>query len=290
MQIIHPLADMTSWSREIIASGKTIALVPTMGYFHEGHLRLMRLAGSLADHVVVSLFVNSLQFGPGEDLSRYPRDLDKDAGLAENEKVDILFVPSDKDMYSPEFNARVLVDGITDTLCGKQRPHHFAGVTTVVAKLFNIIKPHYAVFGQKDFQQLSVIRKMVRDLNWDITIVGHPIVREDDGLAMSSRNTYLSDEERSRALCLFNAIRHAKARFAEGVVDAKRLKSEIRDIIATNSGVSIDYISVVDKDTLSAKKEIDSRSVLALAVRVGGTRLIDNCFMASDTEAINRQW
>jgi len=287
MQIIRPLTDMTNWSREIITSGKTIALVPTMGYFHEGHLRLMRLAGSLADHVVVSLFVNSLQFGPGEDLSRYPRDLKRDAGLAENEKVDILFVPSDKDMYSPEFNARVLVDGITDTLCGKQRPHHFAGVTTVVAKLFNIIKPHYAVFGQKDFQQLSVIRKMVRDLNWDIKIVGHPIVREDDGLAMSSRNTYLSGDERSRALCLFKAIQHAKARFADGVVDAEQLKSEIRDIIAPNSGVSIDYISVVDKDTLSAKKEIDSRSVLALAVRVGGTRLIDNCFMGSDTEAIN---
>ena len=287
MQIIRPLTDMTNWSREIITSGKTIALVPTMGYYHEGHLRLMRLAGSLADHVVVSLFVNSLQFGPGEDLSRYPRDLKRDAGLAENEKVDILFVPSDKDMYSPEFNARVLVDGITDTLCGKQRPHHFAGVTTVVAKLFNIIKPHYAVFGQKDFQQLSVIRKMVRDLNWDIKIVGHPIVREDDGLAMSSRNTYLSGDERSRALCLFKAIQHAKARFADGVVDAEQLKSEIRDIIAPNSGVSIDYISVVDKDTLSDKKEIDSRSVLALAVRVGGTRLIDNCFMGSDTEAIN---
>ena len=287
MQIIRPLTDLTNWSREIITSGKTIALVPTMGYFHEGHLRLMRLAGSLADHVVVSLFVNSLQFGPGEDLSRYPRDLKRDAGLAENEKVDILFVPSDKDMYSPEFNARVLVDGITDTLCGKQRPHHFAGVTTVVAKLFNIIKPHYAVFGQKDFQQLSVIRKMVRDLNWDIKIVGHPIVREDDGLAMSSRNTYLSGDERSRALCLFKAIQHAKARFADGVVDAEQLKSEIRDIIAPNSGVSIDYISVVDKDTLSDKKEIDSRSVLALAVRVGGTRLIDNCFMGSDTEAIN---
>jgi pantoate--beta-alanine ligase len=190
-------------------------------------------------------------------------------------------------MYSPEFNARVLVDGITDTLCGKQRPHHFAGVTTAVAKLFNIIKPHYAVFGQKDFQQLSVIRKMVRDLNWDMKIVGHPIVREDDGLAMSSRNTYLSGDERSRALCLFKAIQHAKARFADGVVDAEQLKSEIRDIIATNSGVSIDYISVVDKDTLSDKKEIDSRSVLALAVRVGGTRLIDNCIMASDTDAIN---
>ncbi|KPJ99879.1 MAG: pantoate--beta-alanine ligase [Desulfobacterales bacterium SG8_35] len=287
MQIIHPLADMTRWSREVIASGKTIALVPTMGYFHEGHLNLMRLAGRLADQVVVSLFVNSLQFGPGEDFRRYPRDLKRDAGLAENEKVDILFVPVAEDMYSPDFNARVRVGGITETLCGKDRPGHFEGVTTVVAKLFNIIKPHYAVFGQKDFQQLSVISKMVRDLNWDIEIVSHPIVREPDGLAMSSRNIYLSSEERGKALCLFNAIQHARKRFAEGLKDASRLKSEIRDVISAISGLGIDYISVVDKDTLSEKEMIDAQSVLALAVRVGGTRLIDNCFMGYDSEASN---
>lgn len=283
MQIIHPLVDMTCWSREIISSGKTVALVPTMGYFHEGHLSLMRLAGQLADKVVVSLFVNSLQFGPNEDLSRYPRDLDRDAAMAENEKVDILFVPSDREMYSADFNARVMVGGITETLCGKQRPGHFEGVTTVVAKLFNIVKPHFAVFGQKDFQQLSVIRKMTSDLNWDIEIVGHPIVREDDGLAMSSRNTYLSSEERSKALCLYSAVSHAQQRFAEGLRDADRLKSEIRGIISANSGVNIDYISVVDKDTLSDKEVIDRESVLALAVRVGGTRLIDNCFMGNDS-------
>jgi pantoate--beta-alanine ligase len=284
MQIIYPLADMTHWSREVIARGRTIALVPTMGYFHEGHLKLMRLAGRLADHVVVSLFINSLQFGPSEDLSRYPRDLERDTRMAENEKVDILFVPSDKDMYSPDFNARVLVGGITDTLCGKQRPGHFEGVTTVVAKLFNIVKPHFAVFGQKDFQQLSVIRKMVRDMNWDLEIIEHPIVREDDGLAMSSRNVYLSSEERRKALCLYESIQYTKARFAEGVTGASQLKSEIRDIISANSGVSIDYISVVDKDTLIDKEILDSQSVLALAVKVGRTRLIDNCFMGSDTE------
>jgi len=284
MQIIHPLADMTGWSNEVIASGKTLALVPTMGCFHEGHLSLMRLAGRLADQVVVSLFVNSLQFGPSEDFSRYPRDLERDARMAENEKVDILFVPTDRDIYSPDFNARVRVDGITDTLCGKQRPVHFEGVTTVVAKLFNIIKPHYAVFGQKDFQQLSVIRKMVRDLNWDIEIIAHPIVREADGLAMSSRNIYLSGEERSKALCLYNAIQHTRVRFAGGETDAAQLKAEIHDIITANSGVSIDYISVVDKDTLSDKEVVDSQSVLALAVRVGRTRLIDNCFLGNDTE------
>jgi len=287
MQIIHHLADMTRWSNEVIAGGKALALVPTMGYFHAGHLSLMRQAGRLADHVVVSLFVNSLQFGPREDLSRYPRDLQRDARLAENEKVDILFVPTSEEMYAPDFNTRVRVNGITDTLCGQQRPTHFEGVTTVVAKLFNIIKPHCAVFGQKDFQQLSVIRKMVRELNWDIEIFAHPIVREDDGLAMSSRNTYLSSEERSKALCLNKAIQHAKARFAEGLDGSDLLISEIRDIISANSGVNIDYISVVDKDTLSDKEVIDSQSVLALAIKVGGTRLIDNCFMGSDSQISN---
>ena len=253
MQTIHPLADMTSWSNEVITGGSTIALVPTMGYFHEGHLSLMRLASRLADRVVVSLFVNSLQFGPGEDLSRYPRDLARDSRMAADEKVDVLFVPTEREMYTPDFNVRVRVEGITDTLCGKQRPGHFEGVTTVVAKLFNIVKPHIAVFGQKDFQQLSVIRKMVRDLNWDIEIVGHPIVREEDGLAMSSRNTYLSSEEREKSLCLYKAIQHAKTRFNNGPTDAELLKSEIRDIILANSGVSLDYISVVDKDNLSDK-------------------------------------
>jgi len=278
MQIIHSPADMTRWSNELIAGGSTIALVPTMGYFHEGHLSLMRMASRLADRVVVSLFVNSLQFGPTEDLSRYPRDMDRDRGMAEAEKVDVLFVPSDKEMYPEDFNARVLVGNITDTLCGRQRPGHFEGVTTVVAKLFNIVKPHIAVFGQKDFQQLCVIRKMVRDLDWDIEIIAHPIVREEDGLAMSSRNTYLDNDERNKALCLHKAILHAKARFKEGMTDAEMLKSEIHGIIAANSGVAVDYIAVVDKDDLSEKKTIDTDSVLALAAKVGRTRLIDNCF------------
>ena len=287
MQTIHPLADMTRWSNEVIGSGSTIALVPTMGYFHEGHLELMRSASRLADRVVVSLFVNSLQFGPSEDLDSYPRDLARDSSMAADEKVDILFVPTDREMYEPDFNARVRVDGIIETLCGKQRPAHFEGVTTVVAKLFNIVKPHIAIFGQKDFQQFCVIRKMARDLNWDIEIVAHPIVREEDGLAMSSRNTYLSREERGKGLCLHKAIQHAKKRFDNGLTGAELLKSEIHDIISAYSGVSIDYISVVDKNNLSDKEVIDSKSVLALAVRVGRTRLIDNCFLGNDTETSN---
>lgn len=287
MQIIRQLADMTIWSRETTKHGETIALIPTMGYFHDGHLSLMRMAGRLADKVVVSLFVNSLQFGPTEDLDRYPRDLERDTRMAQNEKVEVLFVPSDRDMYSTDFNAQVIVGDITDTLCGRQRPGHFEGVTTVVAKLFNIIKPDIAVFGQKDFQQLSVIRKMVRDLNWDVEIVGHPIVRENDGLAMSSRNTYLSKEERLKALCLYNAVRHAKRRVTEGITDVDLLKDEIRDIILANSGVDIDYISIVDKDTISNKSIIDSNSVVVLAVRIGSTRLIDNCFLRNNTEPSN---
>ncbi len=287
MQIIHPLADMTRWSEDVLIRGETIALVPTMGYFHEGHLSLMRLAGRLADHVVVSLFVNSIQFAPGEDLNRYPRDLENDTRLAANEKVDVLFVPSDSEMYENGGTTRVRVEGITAVLCGRQRPSHFEGVTTVVAKLFNITKPHFAVFGEKDFQQLAVIRRMTRDLNWNIDIVGHPIVRESDGLAMSSRNAYLSGEERQSACCLYRAIEQARASFAAGVRDAARLQAEVRDTLLANPDISIDYIALVDQHSLAAIEEADAETVLALAVRVGTTRLIDNGFLAGDTEKSN---
>ena len=278
---------MTRWSEDVLFRGETIALVPTMGYFHEGHLSLMRLAGRLADHVVVSLFVNSIQFAPGEDLNRYPRDLENDTRLAANEKVDVLFVPSDSEMYENGDSTRVRVEGITAVLCGRQRPSHFEGVTTVVAKLFNITKPHFAVFGEKDFQQLAVIRRMTRDLNWNIDIVGHPIVRESDGLAMSSRNAYLSGEERQSACCLYRAIEQARASFAAGVRDVPRLQAEVRDTLLANPDVSIDYIALVDQHSLAAIEEADAETVLALAVRVGTTRLIDNGFLAGDTEKSN---
>ncbi len=287
MQIIHPLADMTRWSEDVLIRGETIALVPTMGYFHEGHLSLMRLAGRLADHVVVSLFVNSIQFAPGEDLNRYPRDLENDTRLAANEKVDVLFVPSDSEMYENGGTTRVRVEGITAVLCGRQRPSHFEGVTTVVAKLFNITKPHFAVFGEKDFQQLAVIRRMTRDLNWNIDIVGHPIVRESDGLAMSSRNAYLSGEERQSACCLYRAIEQARASFAAGVRDVPRLQAEVRDILLANPDVSIDYIALVDQHSLAEIKEADAETGLALAVRVGNTRLIDNGFLGTDNVKSN---
>ena len=287
MRIIRRSAEMTHWSSGIVAGGNSVALVPTMGYFHEGHLSLMRKAAKLAEHVVVSLFVNSLQFGPQEDLGTYPRDFERDSRVAADENVDVLFAPTDEEMYASDFNSRVIVEGLTHTLCGRQRPGHFEGVTTVVAKLFNIVKPSFAVFGQKDFQQLTVIRKMVKDLNWDTEIIGHPIVREYDGLAMSSRNTYLSEKERTDALCLYRSLVHARARFRAGLTDTEQLKIEVRDIILASPGVSIDYISVVDKDTLKDQKNMDMNSVLALAVRVGRTRLIDNCYLGKGPEQAN---
>ena len=279
MEVIRSLADMTGWSKRLTAGGKTIALVPTMGYFHEGHLRLMRMAVAQADTVVVSLFVNAMQFGPREDLARYPRDFDRDRQLAENEGVDVLFAPSAEEIYPPGFNSLVRVEDITATLCGKQRPGHFEGVTTVVAKLFHIVKPDMAIFGEKDFQQLSVIRKMVKDLDWNIEIIGHPIVREADGLAMSSRNIYLSHEERLKALSLYRAIEHARLRVREGLMDAAQLRDEVKDIIQASAGVTIDYVSIVDSLSLAYKNTIDKQSVLAMAVKVGNTRLIDNCFL-----------
>ena len=282
MEVIRSLAEMTGWSKRLTAGGKTIALVPTMGYFHEGHLRLMRMAVTQADTVVVSLFVNAMQFGPQEDLARYPRDFDRDRQLAENQGVDVLFSPSAEGMYPPGFGSLVRVEDMTATLCGKQRPGHFEGVTTVVAKLFHIVKPDMAIFGEKDFQQLSVIRKMVNDLDWDIDIIGHPIVREADGLAMSSRNIYLSPEERVKALSLYRAIEHSRLRVRDGLTDAGRLKDEIKAIIQASAEVTIDYVSIVDSLNLADKKTIDKQSVLALAVKFGNTRLIDNCFLCSE--------
>ena len=281
MEVIRPVAEMTGWSKTLTADGKTIALVPTMGFFHEGHLSLMRMAAAKADVVVVSLFVNAMQFGPQEDLDRYPRDFDRDWQLAEKEGVDVLFVPEGEDMYPDGFNSLVRVGDITKTLCGKQRPGHFEGVTTVVAKLFHIVKPDVAIFGEKDFQQLAVIRKMVRDLDWDIEIIGHPIVREADGLAMSSRNVYLSHGERQQALSLNRAIEHSRKRVGEGLTDAGRLIDEVIDVIQPSDEVVIDYVNIVDSLSLADMNTIDRQSVLAMAVKVGRTRLIDNCFLYS---------
>ena len=275
MEIIRTPAEMTAWANQVLADGQTIGLVPTMGFFHEGHLCLMRKAREKADRTVVSLFVNPIQFGANEDLGRYPRDFFRDCQLADAEGVDVLFAPEVQAMYPAEASTRVIVSGLTEGLCGASRPGHFSGVTTVVAKLFHIIKPHCAVFGRKDFQQLAVIERMAADLNWDAEIIGHPIVREADGLAMSSRNTYLSAQERQAALCLFRAIGHARRRVRTGLVEAKVLLLEAEELLQQEA-VAIEYVSIVDQATLRPQAVLQKGAVLAMAIKVGATRSIDN--------------
>jgi len=279
MEIVCSPAAMAAWADTVRAEGGTISLVPTMGFFHDGHLALMRKACDIADQVVVSLFVNPIQFGPNEDLARYPRAFERDAELAAATGVAVLFAPTAEEVYPAGFRTKVSVSGLTETLCGVSRPGHFDGVTTVVAKLFHMVKPHLAVFGAKDFQQLAVIRKMVADLNWDVNIIAHPIVREKDGLAMSSRNTYLSGEERTKALCLSRALQLARERVAAGERDAARLREEILQYIIAYGDVTIDYVAIVDAETLVSCDTITAGSLLALAVRIGRTRLIDNTLL-----------
>ncbi len=274
MEIIKTGAAMTAWSNEKIAGGESIALVPTMGFFHAGHLALMAAAGKMANQVVVSLFVNPIQFGENEDLDCYPRNFAGDCELAEQEGVDVIFAPSPVEMYPPGFQTAIEVKKLSLPLCGADRPGHFTGVATVVGKLFNLVKPQFAVFGEKDLQQLAIIRQMVGDLNWDIKIVGHPIVREADGLALSSRNSYLNSEERQTGLCLNRSLELARQMAGNGEKSAARLIAAIKKNIP--SAVTIDYVSIVQADTLADSHEIDQDSILALAVKVGRTRLIDN--------------
>lgn len=281
MKIIRQPQRMTAWSKEQAVAGGIIGFVPTMGFFHEGHLALMRRAGESADLVAVSLFVNPTQFGPHEDLSAYPRDFEQDCTLAKNVGVDVIFAPEAEDMYPAGFNSTVTVgEELTGQLCGASRPGHFAGVATVVSKLFNIVRPDLAVFGEKDFQQLAVIRKMTADLNLGVEIIGHPIVREKDGLAMSSRNTYLQEEERKSALSLSRSLAMARKMAAKGERDAQLLTVAVKQFILSFSGTAVDYISFVDQFTLEPVEQVDENTVLALAVQINGkVRLIDNGFI-----------
>jgi pantoate--beta-alanine ligase len=279
MEIITTTQQMKDWSAGRSSTGLSIALVPTMGYFHDGHLALMRMAAQMAETVVVSLFVNPIQFVPGEDLDRYPRNLARDRTLAESAGVDALFVPTVTEMYPEEPRTRITVSGLTEKLCGSSRPGHFDGVCTVVAKLFNIIQPDLAIFGRKDFQQLAVIRRMVADLNFNLKIVSHQIVREADGLAMSSRNSYLSPTERSTASCLYLALQKAREQVAAGVTDTKVIVRGAEQYINKHENTAIEYISIVNADTLEEQHQVGPDSLMALAVRVGSTRLIDNDFL-----------
>lgn len=276
MDIFESPRQMTEWSESIRADGKTIALVPTMGSFHQGHLSLMRMAASQCDHVVVSLFVNPIQFGAGEDLEKYPANFFKDIRLAEQQGVSVLFAPRPEQMYLENHSSFLRVEDITETLCGLSRPGHFKGVATVVAKLFNIAQPHCAIFGEKDFQQLAVIKRMVRDLNWNVRIIPHPIVRENDGLAMSSRNSYLSGQERKTARNIYRSILLARELCGKGVVETRILSEKLTTFLQGVDNLFIEYINFVNADSLKDTPVVDTDTVLALAVRVGTTRLIDN--------------
>ena len=260
------------------SQGKRIGVVPTMGYLHEGHLSLVRLAKQHADVIIATIFVNPTQFAPNEDFAKYPRDIERDKRLAESAGTDFLFTPETKEMYPNGYSTYVSVEQITTVLEGKIRPTHFRGVVTVVAKLLNVTKPHVAVFGQKDAQQAAVIKQMVRDLNFDVEIIVAPIVRESDGLAMSSRNVYLSSSERKQATVLYRSLQHAKQSIEHGQHECNAVITEMRNMISAEPSANIDYISVANAATLSecsALKQGD-HVLISLAVRFGATRLIDN--------------
>jgi pantoate--beta-alanine ligase len=278
-QRIVRVREMQAWAEHERAAGRRIGLVPTMGALHEGHLSLVRIARGRADRVVVSIFVNPTQFGPEEDLARYPRDLEEDLARLRPYGVDVVFCPCVEEMYPPGDATRVEVRGLTEGLCGRSRPGHFRGVTTVVARLFLAVKPHLAVFGEKDYQQLLVIRRMVRDLHFDLEVIEGPTVREPDGLAMSSRNLYLGAEARRQASVLNAALQQARERHQAGERDASRLIAALRERITKQPLAEVDYIECRDAGTLEPLERIDRRAVLALAARFEGTRLIDHTIL-----------
>lgn len=278
MRIFKNAEKVQSWSLEQHISGNSIGLVPTMGYLHTGHLSLVALAKSECDIVVVSIFVNPTQFGPNEDFGQYPRDANGDVSMCEEYGVDAVFIPDVDEMYAEDASVYVDENALSLGLCGGSRPGHFTGVCTVVAKLFNIVLPHSAFFGQKDYQQCAVIRRMVRDLNFPVDIRIAPIVREEDGLAVSSRNVYLSAEEREQALAVCTSLELAHEQFFAGESNAEVMKKLIRETLH-NSALDIDYVEIVDGADLSPVAEVEMGDVALVAVYCGKTRLIDNCIM-----------
>ena len=276
IEIITEINRMQARSDEMRRQGKTIVFVPTMGFLHEGHLSLIREGRKYGDDLVVSIFVNPSQFGPGEDLETYPRDFERDLELLRKEAVNAVFAPDAEEMYGEHFQTFVELEKLPKHLCGLSRPVFFKGVATVVTKLFNIVKPHAAIFGEKDYQQLTVIRQMVRDLNFDINIVGAPTVREADGLAMSSRNTYLHSKQRMSALTLNKSLKKAQELVGNGLKDAAQVIDAAAKRIRSQPDTEIDYIVICDPKTLDDMKTIDRPALMALAVKVGKARLIDN--------------
>jgi len=276
MIVIEKAKEMQRFSESLRNQGKKVAFVPTMGYLHRGHLRLMEEGRKLGDCLVTSIYVNPTQFGPTEDLAKYPRDFDMDYKNCEGVGVDAIYFPSNEEMYPPHYQTCVDLQEVTQNLCGLSRPGHFRGVATVCAKLFNLVKPHVAVFGKKDFQQLVVIKRMVTDLNMDLEIIGLDTVREGDGLAMSSRNIYLKPEERESALSLSRSLKMAKGMYDKGERDATTIVGAVSRFISGHPHAKIDYVKICDTTTMKDVARLDGESVMALAVRVGGARLIDN--------------
>jgi len=276
MKIIRTVKEMHAYSDACRGAGKTVSFVPTMGFLHEGHLSLMREAKKRSDVLVVSIFVNPIQFGPGEDYDAYPRNFERDREMIESIGCDCIYAPEVTEMYPDGYQTSVQVDSVTKNLCGITRPTHFNGVTTIVAKLFNAVKPHLSIFGEKDFQQLVVIKRMVLDLNMDVDVVGMPIVREEDGLAMSSRNKYLTPDERTAALCLSQSLFEVKKIFEAGERSSEVLIGHVKNTICSKGTGKIDYIKICDVVNLEDCSVIERDSVMALAVYFNKARLIDN--------------
>jgi pantoate--beta-alanine ligase len=277
------IPDLRSWTRTQRDAGRRIGFVPTMGYLHEGHLALADVARRRAETVIMSIFVNPLQFGPGEDLGRYPRDLHRDRALASGRGVDALFIPSVEVMYPVGSEVRVIPGASAERWEGAARPGHFAGVLTVVAKLLHLVEPDFACFGRKDIQQLTLVRQMVRDLDWPIEIVAVPTVREADGLAMSSRNAYLAPEDRRRAVALSRALHAAQKAWKNGETRAAAIEARMRQEIRAEPEISVEYIAVAEPEALAPVVTVEAGTVVAIAARVGGTRLIDNITLGEGT-------
>jgi pantoate--beta-alanine ligase len=281
LKIIRSVKEMTDWSNEVRHKSDAIGFVPTMGFLHEGHLSLVRESTAHCDYTVVSIFVNAKQFGPNEDLDTYPADFEGDKKQLDSLNVDVLFYPTHEEIYPEGHTTFVTVEKLSERLCGKSRPGFFRGVTTVVIKLFNIVKPHIAFFGEKDRQQLGVIKKMVADLNLDLSIKGMPIIRDSDGLALSSRNDYLSKEDRDSSLSLSKALNKAKELFNGGETSTKAIKAEMVKLIESEKNTRIDYVSICHLENFKEMEKAVEDTLVALAVFVGKTRLIDNCLLGS---------
>ncbi|KUK21466.1 pantoate--beta-alanine ligase [Pseudothermotoga lettingae] len=278
MVVVKNIDEMKKICREL-RKEKTIGFVPTMGYLHEGHLSLVRHSKKENDITVVSIFVNPTQFGPNEDYNSYPRNLNRDASLLEKEDVDYVFIPEIEQMYPKDYSTYINEESLSRHLCGRSRPGHFRGVCTVVTKLFNIVKPNRAYFGQKDAQQFRVIRRMVRDLNMDVEVIECPIVREPDGLAMSSRNIYLSTEERNQALALNRSLKIAENLYRSGEKNTERMKEKIVQYLSSFDKIKIDYVEIVSEETLEPVEKIEGKVIVAIAAWVGKARLIDNTIL-----------